>query len=56
MNNYINIVCICLAINTFGRCQIQYYAINELTKILEEFPAGEEEYPGRLLPAKRNTN
>ncbi len=24
------------------------YAINELSKILEEFPAGEEEYPGKL--------
>ncbi len=29
---------------------------NELSKILEEFPPGEEEYPGKLLSVKRNTN
>jgi len=29
---------------------------NELSKILEEFPAAEEEYPGKLLPANINTN
>jgi hypothetical protein len=29
---------------------------NELSKILEEFPPGEEEYLGKLLPANRNTN
>jgi hypothetical protein len=28
---------------------------NELSKILEEFPAGEEEYPGKLLLANSNT-
>jgi hypothetical protein len=28
---------------------------NELSKILEEFPAAEEEYPGKLLPANINT-
>jgi hypothetical protein len=26
----------------------QVYCTNELSKILEEFPAGEEEYPGKL--------
>jgi hypothetical protein len=29
---------------------------NELAKILEEVMAGEDEYPGKLLPANRNTN
>jgi hypothetical protein len=29
---------------------------NELSKILEEFPPGEEEYPGILLYVNRNTN
>jgi hypothetical protein len=29
---------------------------NELSKILKEFPPGEEEYPGKLLSANRNTN
>ncbi len=29
---------------------------NELSKALEEFPAAEEEYPGKLLPANINTN
>jgi hypothetical protein len=29
---------------------------NELSKILEEFPPGEKEYPGKLLPANRNIN
>jgi hypothetical protein len=48
MNNSINFVCICLV------CA-KYYAINELSKILEEFPAGEEEYPGKLLSANMNT-
>jgi hypothetical protein len=28
----------------------------ELSKILEEFPDREEEYPAKLLPAIRNTN
>jgi hypothetical protein len=29
---------------------------NELSKTLEEFPSGEEEYPGKLLSVNRNTN
>ncbi len=29
---------------------------NELSKTLEEFPPGEEEYPGKLLSVNRNTN
>jgi hypothetical protein len=29
---------------------------NELAKILERFLAGEDEYPGKLLPANRKTN
>jgi hypothetical protein len=30
--------------------------LGRATKIVEEFPAGEEEYPGNLLPANMNTN
>ncbi len=29
---------------------------NEFLKTLEEFPPGEEEYPGKLLSVNRNTN
>ncbi len=29
---------------------------NELSKSLEEFPPGEEKYPGKLLSVNRNTN
>jgi hypothetical protein len=29
---------------------------NELSKILEEFPPGGEEYPEKFLSANRNTN
>jgi hypothetical protein len=28
----------------------------QTSKILEEIPPGEEEYPGKILPANRNTN
>jgi hypothetical protein len=39
-----------------GKFQAGNRYTNELPKILEEFPPGEEEYPGKLLPANRNTN
>jgi hypothetical protein len=29
---------------------------NQLSKILKEFLAGEDEFPEKLLPANRNTN
>jgi hypothetical protein len=39
-----------------GKFQAGNRYTNELSKILEEFPPGEEEYQGKPLPAKRNTN
>jgi hypothetical protein len=39
-----------------GKFQTGNRYTNELSKILEEFPSGEEEYPGKLLPANRNTS
>jgi hypothetical protein len=33
-----------------------YRYTNKLSKIMEEFPAGEEEYLGKLLPANKNTD
>jgi hypothetical protein len=39
-----------------GKVQAWNRYTNELSKILEEFPPGEEEYTGKLLPANRNTN
>jgi hypothetical protein len=40
-----------------GKFQAGNRYTNELpSKILEEFPPGEEEYPGKLLSANRNTN
>ncbi len=38
-----------------GKHQAGKRYTNELSKILEEFPPGEEEYPGKLLPVNRNT-
>jgi hypothetical protein len=38
------------------RGKIQAWKMYNLSKILEEFSAGEEEYPGKLLSAYRNTN
>ncbi len=38
-----------------GKLQTGKRYTNELLKILEEFPPGEEEYSGKLLPANRNT-
>jgi hypothetical protein len=34
-----------------GKFQAGNRYTNELSKILEEFPPGEEEYPGKLLSA-----
>ncbi len=39
-----------------GKFQAGNRYTNELSKILEEFPPGEEEYPGKLLSVNRNTN
>jgi hypothetical protein len=39
-----------------GKFQAGNRYTNELSKILEEFPPVEEEYPGKLLPGNRNTN
>jgi hypothetical protein len=39
-----------------GKFQAGNRYTNELSKILEEFPPGEEENPGKLLPANRNSN
>jgi hypothetical protein len=39
-----------------GKFQAGIRYTNELSKILEVFPPGEEEYPGKLLSANRNTN
>jgi hypothetical protein len=39
-----------------GKFQAGNRYTNELSKILEEFPPGEEEYLGKLLPVNRNTN
>ncbi len=38
-----------------GKFQAGDRYTNELSKILEEFPAREEEYPGKLQPVNRNT-
>jgi hypothetical protein len=39
-----------------GKFQAGNRHTNELSKILEEFAPGDEEYPGKLLSANRNTN
>jgi hypothetical protein len=39
-----------------GKFQAGNRYTNELSKILEEFPPGKEEYPGKLLSVNRNTN
>ncbi len=39
-----------------GKFQAGNRNTNELSKILEEFPPGEEEYLGKLLSVNRNTN
>jgi hypothetical protein len=39
-----------------GKFQAGNRYTNELSKILEEFLPGEEEYPGKLLSVNRNTN
>ncbi len=39
-----------------GKFQAGNRYTSELSKILEEFPPGEKENPGKLLPANRNTN
>jgi hypothetical protein len=39
-----------------GKFQVGNRYTNELSKILEEVPPGEEEYPGKLLSVNRNTN
>jgi hypothetical protein len=39
-----------------GKFQAGNRYTNELSKTLEEFPPVEEEYPGKLLSANRNTN
>jgi hypothetical protein len=39
-----------------GKFQARNRYTNETSKILEEFPPGEEEYTGKLLPVNRNTN
>jgi hypothetical protein len=38
-----------------GKLQAGKRYTNQLSEILEEFLPGEEEYPGKLLPANRNT-
>jgi hypothetical protein len=40
----------------YGKFQFGNRYTNELSKTLEEFPPGEEEYPGKLLSVNRNTN
>jgi hypothetical protein len=39
-----------------GKFQAGNRYTNKLSKISEENPPGEEEYPGKTLPANRNTN
>jgi hypothetical protein len=39
-----------------GKFQAGNRYTNEISKILEEFPPGEEEYTGKFLPVNRNTN
>jgi hypothetical protein len=39
-----------------GKFQAGNRYTNELAKTLEEFPPGEEEYPGKLLSVNRYTN
>jgi hypothetical protein len=39
-----------------GKFQAGKRYTNELSKILTKFLPGEEEYPGKLLSANRNTN
>jgi hypothetical protein len=39
-----------------GKFQAGNRYTNELSKTLEEFPPGEEKYPGKLLSVNRNTN
>jgi hypothetical protein len=39
-----------------GKFQPGNRYINVLSKILEEIPPGEKEYPRKIQPANRNTN
>jgi hypothetical protein len=39
-----------------GKFQAGNRYTNELSKTVEEFPSGEEEYPGKLLSVNRNYN